>query len=120
VWRATDAVDLYAHSWAHDKIEVKPIADLADEAGQEFGVWEMGNQNATKDEVNNYFAYLTQLQQTRLQAGRLIGDVVWFNGPQQHNFNEISGTDLCTLYKLDRRLLRAFFDTFNGVQTPTG
>jgi hypothetical protein len=113
------AVDLYAHSWAREKVGVEPIADWADGAGQEFGIWEMGNQNATPDEVQAYFAYLTQLQQGRLQAGQLVGDMAWFNGPQQHNFNEISGTDLCALYVQDRKLLRTFFDAFNGVQTPT-
>jgi hypothetical protein len=115
------AVDFYAETWAKLTAAGKPdplgqLAQWADEAGQELGIWEIGNTASpdmpTKAQVQGYFGYLTSLQSSRLAAGHLIGDMAWYNG---NGSNTISGTTPNPLYQTDRELLDGLFDTFNGV-----
>ena len=118
------AVDFYADAWVRETAKKNPdpldvLAQWADEAGQELGIWEIGTSASstlpTEDQMKGYFGYLTSLQQRRLAAGHLVGDVAWYNGPHGGSYlNTISGTKLSPRYKIDRTLLDGFFDTFNG------
>jgi hypothetical protein len=116
------AVDYYASVFAK-KIMIDPIAELANDAGKELGIWEIGNCADPKDklpsphEVVEYFGYLKSLQGDRLKNGHLVGDMAWYNGPHQGVWkNTISGTQLSADYQTDRAQLDMFFDTFNGVR----
>jgi hypothetical protein len=116
------AVDYYASVFAkHVKIE--PVAELADDSGKEFGIWEIGNCADPTDkvpsghEVGKYFDYLISLQGSRLKKGHLVGDMAWYNGPRHGVWkNTISGIRLAPPYQTDRAQLDNFFDIFNGVQ----
>ena len=117
------AVDFYADVWAREKAKnnldpLGVLAQWADEAGQELGIWEIGTSASstvpTENQMKGYFGYLTSLQQRRLAAGNLVGDMAWFNGPHGGDSNTISGIKLSPRYKIDRTLLDGLFDTFNG------
>ncbi len=115
------AVDYYASVFVK-KVSIDAVAKLADDAGKEFGIWEIGNCADPTDKVPSdrhvveYFDYLTSLQGGRLKKGQLVGDMAWFNGPGQGSWkNNISGIRLSADYRTDRAQLDKFFDTFNGV-----
>jgi hypothetical protein len=116
------AVDHYASVFVKG-IGIEPLAELADEAGKEFGIWEIGNcadpgdKLPSDEQIAGYFGYLTSLQGARLQNGHLVGDMPWYNGPHQSVWkNTISGMWLAPGYQTARAQLDRFFDTFNGVK----
>jgi hypothetical protein len=117
------AVDFYADSFVNG-IKIDPVAEMANEAGTEFGIWEIGNcatpsaELPTPAQVGEYFSYITGLQGARLKNGYLVGDMAWYNGPHDNNWNNtISGIPgkLSPDYPTDRELLDQLYDTFNGV-----
>jgi hypothetical protein len=117
------AVDYYASVYVKG-VRIEPVAELANRAGKELGIWEIGNCADPKDKVPSdiqiaeYFDYLTTLQRGRLKNGHLVGDMAWYNGPGQGSWkNTISGIQLSPDYKIDRARLDKFFDTFNGVKS---
>jgi hypothetical protein len=116
------AVDYYASVFVKG-IGIEPLAELADEAGKEFGIWEIGNcadpgdELPSDEQIAGYFGYLTSLQGGRLQNGHLVGDMPWYNGPRYRVWkNTISGMSLAPGYQTARAELDMFFDTFNGVK----
>lgn len=113
------AVDFYANAWVHGS-RLTELANWANEAGQELGIWEIGNSAyhvwPTAAEVSQYFRYITAVQSKRLKDGHLVGDMCWFNGAVPGRYrNTISGKKLTPLHPLDRTLLNRLFKTFNGV-----
>jgi TAT (twin-arginine translocation) pathway signal sequence len=115
------AVDYYASAFARG-ISIEPLAELANEAGKEFGIWEIGNcalamdKPPSEDQIVDYFGYLTSLQGGRLKNGHLVGDMAWFNDPHNRIWtNTIAGISLAPGYQTARAQLDGFFDTFNGV-----
>jgi hypothetical protein len=117
------AVDFYADGFVNG-IKIDPVAEMANDAGTEFGIWEIGNcatpsaKLPTAAQVGEYFSYITSLQAARLNNGYLVGDMAWYNGPHLNNWNNtISGiaSKLSADYLTDRQLLDQLYDTFNGV-----
>jgi hypothetical protein len=117
------AVDFYADAFVKG-IKIDPVAEMANEAGKEFGIWEIGNCSTpsaklpTSGKLGEYFSYITGLQAARLKNGHLVGDMAWYNGPHKKNWsNTISGIPgkLSPDYPTDRKLLDQLYDTFNGV-----
>ncbi|HWG63755.1 MAG TPA: hypothetical protein VG253_18855 [Streptosporangiaceae bacterium] len=112
------ALDYYANSYvAGSRIDI--LSQWASEAGQELGIWEMGNTAyktvPTPAEISAYFSYISSVQASRLAKGHRVGDMVWYNGPSGGNYNNtIAGTRLSSLYKLDRKALTGLFDKYNG------
>jgi hypothetical protein len=116
------AVDYYASKFVQG-ISIEPLAELADAAGKEFGIWEIGNCSEptdpipSEDQIVEYFSYLTSLQGGRLKNGYIVGDMPWYNGPRLGIWkNTISGSRVAPGYQTARAQLDAFFDTFNGVK----
>jgi hypothetical protein len=112
------AVDYYASAWVRGR-RIDTLAQWANQAGQELGIWEIGNTAdpslPTAAQVRSYFGYMSGLQSRRLSHGHLVGDMAWYNGPHNGGYlNTISGTKLTPRYLEDRRLLDALFDAFNG------
>jgi hypothetical protein len=116
------AVDYYASKFV-EGVSIEPVAELANESGKEFGIWEIGNcaeptdRLPSDEQIVEYFGYLTSLQGDRLKNGYLVGDTTWYNGPRLSIWkNTISGALLAPGYQTARAELDKFFDTFNGVQ----
>jgi hypothetical protein len=116
------AVDYYASKFVQG-VRIGPVAELANESGKEFGIWEIGNcaeptdELPSGDQIVEYFGYLTSLQGGRLNNGYLVGDMPWYNGPRYGIWkNTISGIQLAPGYQTARAQLDEFFDTFDGVK----
>jgi hypothetical protein len=115
------AVDYYASVFVRG-VRIDSLAELANETGKEFGIWEIGNcadpgdALPSGDQIAEYFGYLTSLQAGRLKSGYLVGDMPWYNGPRFGIWkNTISGISLAPGYLTARAQLDTFYDTFNGV-----
>jgi hypothetical protein len=113
------AVDFYAEAFLRG-LNIEPLAELANQAGMELGIWEMGVGGSTlraDEQLMRYFEYLTGLQSARLNNGHLVGDMAWYNGPYQDDWsNTISGIRLAPLHKTGLTQLASFYDMFNGVK----